>query len=95
MAPTGRFRAAAQDAKISPNKDIPHVTAPMIIKYINDLQLLGLLYGDRQHAVSRHLQPERGLLAAPPGAVLQASARRPSPLQCAPRHGHLLSLPGL
>jgi fatty acid CoA ligase FadD9 len=43
MAPTDRFRAAVQDAKIGPDKDIPHVTAPMIIKYITDLQLLGLL----------------------------------------------------
>jgi fatty acid CoA ligase FadD9 len=43
IAPTERFRAAVQDAKIGPDKDIPHVTAPMIIKYITDLQLLGLL----------------------------------------------------
>jgi fatty acid CoA ligase FadD9 len=43
MAPTDRFRAAVQDAKIGPDKDIPHVTAAMIIKYITDLQLLGLL----------------------------------------------------
>ncbi len=28
MAPTDRFRAAVQDAKIGPDKDIPHVTAP-------------------------------------------------------------------
>jgi fatty acid CoA ligase FadD9 len=43
MAPTNRFRAAVQEAKIGPDKDIPHVTAPIIIKYITDLQLLGLL----------------------------------------------------
>jgi fatty acid CoA ligase FadD9 len=43
MAPTDRFRAAVQDAKIGPDKDIPHVTAPVIVKYIADLQLLGLL----------------------------------------------------
>jgi fatty acid CoA ligase FadD9 len=43
MAPTDRFRAAVQDAKIGPDKDIPHVTAPIIIKYTTDLQLLGLL----------------------------------------------------
>jgi fatty acid CoA ligase FadD9 len=43
MAPTERFRAAVQDAKIGPDKDIPHVTAPVIVKYITDLQLLGLL----------------------------------------------------
>ena len=43
MAPTDRFRAAVQDAKIGPDKDIPHVSAPVIVKYITDLQLLGLL----------------------------------------------------
>ncbi len=43
MAPTDRFRAAVQEAKIGPDKDIPHVTAPIIVKYITDLQLLGLL----------------------------------------------------
>jgi fatty acid CoA ligase FadD9 len=43
IAPTERFRAAVQDAKIGPDKDIPHVTAPVIVKYITDLQLLGLL----------------------------------------------------
>jgi fatty acid CoA ligase FadD9 len=43
VAPTERFRAAVQDAKIGPDKDIPHVTAPMIVKYVTDLQLLGLL----------------------------------------------------
>jgi glycopeptidolipid biosynthesis protein len=46
FAPTDRFRAAVQEAKIGPNKDvpdIPHVSAPIIIKYVTDLQLLGLL----------------------------------------------------
>jgi fatty acid CoA ligase FadD9 len=43
MAPTERFHATVQDAKIGSDKDIPHVTAPMIVKYITDLQLLGLL----------------------------------------------------
>jgi fatty acid CoA ligase FadD9 len=43
LAPTDRFRAAVQDAKIGPDKDIPHVTAPVIVKYATDLQLLGLL----------------------------------------------------
>ena len=43
LAPTDRFRAAVQDAKIGADKDIPHVTAPVIVKYITDLQLLGLL----------------------------------------------------
>jgi fatty acid CoA ligase FadD9 len=43
FAPTDRFRAAVQEAKIGPDKDIPHVSAPVIVKYITDLQLLGLL----------------------------------------------------
>ncbi|MGH3596639.1 MAG: carboxylic acid reductase, partial [Mycobacterium sp.] len=43
MAPTDRFRATVQEAKIGPDKDIPHVSAPIIVKYITDLQLLGLL----------------------------------------------------
>jgi fatty acid CoA ligase FadD9 len=43
MAPTDLFRAAVQEAKIGPDKDIPHVTQPVIVKYITDLQLLGLL----------------------------------------------------
>jgi glycopeptidolipid biosynthesis protein len=45
-APVDRFRAAVQEAKIGPNKndpDIPHVTAPIIVKYVTDLRLLGLL----------------------------------------------------
>jgi fatty acid CoA ligase FadD9 len=43
IAPTDRFRCAVQEAKIGPDKDIPHVTAPIIVKYITNLQLLGLL----------------------------------------------------
>lgn len=43
MAPTDHFRAAVQDAKIGPDKDIPHIDAPVIVKYVTDLQLLGLL----------------------------------------------------
>jgi len=43
MAPTDRFRTAVQEAKIGPDKDIPHVTEPVIVKYITDLELLGLL----------------------------------------------------
>jgi fatty acid CoA ligase FadD9 len=43
IAPTDRFRSAVQDAKIGPDKDIPHVTREIIVKYITDLQLLGLL----------------------------------------------------
>ncbi|GAY13794.1 carboxylic acid reductase [Mycobacterium sp. shizuoka-1] len=43
IAPTDRFRAAVQEAKIGPDKDIPHVTPEVIVKYVTDLQLLGLL----------------------------------------------------
>jgi fatty acid CoA ligase FadD9 len=43
LAPADHFRAAVQDNKIGPEKDIPHVSAPVIIKYITDLELLGLL----------------------------------------------------
>ena len=43
MAPTDRFRAAVQEAKIGPDKDIPHVSEPVIVKYVTDLQLLRLL----------------------------------------------------
>jgi fatty acid CoA ligase FadD9 len=43
FAPTDRFRAAVQEAKVGPDKDIPHVTRDVIVKYITDLQLIGLL----------------------------------------------------
>ena len=43
IAPANRFRAAVQDAKVGHDKDIPHVTPEMIVKYAEDLQLLGLL----------------------------------------------------
>ncbi|MGV9796865.1 carboxylic acid reductase [Mycobacterium sp. NPDC003449] len=43
MAPTDVFRNAVQEAKIGPDKDIPHVTREVIVKYITDLQQLGLL----------------------------------------------------
>ena len=43
LAPTDHFRATVQDHKIGPDKDIPHITAPVIVKYITDLKLLGLL----------------------------------------------------
>jgi thioester reductase-like protein len=42
-APTDRFRAAVREAKIGPDEDIPHVSAPIIIKYVTDLHLLALL----------------------------------------------------
>ncbi len=44
MAPTDRFRAAVQDAKIGPDKDIPHITPPIIAKYVSNLRLLRLLW---------------------------------------------------
>ena len=43
IAPTGRFRSAVRDAKIGSDKDIPHVTPEVIVKYVTDLRLLGLL----------------------------------------------------
>jgi fatty acid CoA ligase FadD9 len=43
MAPVDRFRTAVQEAKIGHDKDIPHITAPVIVKYVTDLTLLGLL----------------------------------------------------
>jgi fatty acid CoA ligase FadD9 len=43
VAPVVRFREAVQEAKVGADKDIPHITAPVIVKYITDLQLLGLL----------------------------------------------------
>jgi fatty acid CoA ligase FadD9 len=42
-APTDVFRAAVQEAKIGADKDIPHLTAALIDKYVSDLRLLGLL----------------------------------------------------
>jgi thioester reductase-like protein len=41
LAQTERFPAAVQEAKIGRNGGIPHVSAPIIIKYVTDLQLLG------------------------------------------------------
>lgn len=43
IAPTDAFRTAVQEAKIGPEKDIPHVTPAIIAKYVSDLRLLGLL----------------------------------------------------
>ena len=42
-APVQLFRAAVQDAKIGPDKDIPHITRDQIVKYATNLELLGLL----------------------------------------------------
>lgn len=38
-----RFRKAVQDAKLGVDDDIPHVTAPIIAKYVADLKLLGMV----------------------------------------------------
>jgi fatty acid CoA ligase FadD9 len=43
LAGMERFRAAVQEAKTGPDKDIPHITAPVIVKHITDLKLLALL----------------------------------------------------
>src|SRR4051794_38043999 len=43
IAPTDRFRAAVRSARVGSDKDIPHVTPQVIVKYVTDLQLLGLL----------------------------------------------------
>jgi thioester reductase-like protein len=43
FAPTDRFRAAVQEAKIGVDNDNPHISAPVIVKYITDLRLFGLL----------------------------------------------------
>jgi len=43
LASTERFREAVQEAKVGPDKDIPHVAAQLIVKYIADLRLLGLV----------------------------------------------------
>ena len=43
LGSTERFHAAVQEAKIGPDKDIPHVTAPIVVKCITSLKLMGLL----------------------------------------------------
>jgi len=43
MAPTGRFPAAVQDARVGPDKDMPHITPRIIAEYVSDLRLLGLI----------------------------------------------------
>ncbi|HEY2504622.1 MAG TPA: carboxylic acid reductase [Mycobacterium sp.] len=42
-APTDVFREAVQAAKIGAEKDIPHLSAALIDKYVSDLKLLGLI----------------------------------------------------
>jgi fatty acid CoA ligase FadD9 len=46
-APAEAFHAAVRAAKIGAEKDIPHLSAPLIDKYVTDLQHLGLLQADR------------------------------------------------
>lgn len=36
-------RSQQASRKIGPDKDTPHVSAPMIVEYITDLELLGVL----------------------------------------------------
>jgi fatty acid CoA ligase FadD9 len=43
IAPADRFRSAVRAAKIGSDKDIPHVAPEIIVKYVTDLRLLGLL----------------------------------------------------
>lgn len=43
FAPADRFQAAVRDANIGVEGEIPHVTREVIVKYVTDLQLLGLL----------------------------------------------------
>ncbi|WP_167102990.1 carboxylic acid reductase [Mycobacterium sp. DL592] len=43
IAPTDLFRTAVQEAKIGADKDIPHVSSDVVVKYATDLSLLGLL----------------------------------------------------
>ena len=42
-APTDVFREAVQATKIGAEKDIPHLSAALIDKYVSDLKLLGLI----------------------------------------------------
>ena len=42
-APTEVFRDAVRAAKIGADEDIPHLSASLIEKYVNDLEHLGLL----------------------------------------------------
>jgi len=43
LASAERFHAAVQEAKIGPDKDIPHVTPQVIVKYIDNLRRIGLV----------------------------------------------------
>jgi thioester reductase-like protein len=43
LASAERFRAAVQKSKVGPDNDIPHVTKQLIVKYLENLQLIGLV----------------------------------------------------
>jgi fatty acid CoA ligase FadD9 len=78
FAPTERFRAAVKEAKIGPNGDIPHVSAPIIIKYVTDLQLLGL-WDDSTHVdqhLGRHASSAEVVPAVRPASDLQNHCRQ-------------------
>jgi glycopeptidolipid biosynthesis protein len=42
-ASTDRFRAAVREADIGPDGDIPRISPPILLKYVTDLQMFGLL----------------------------------------------------
>jgi hypothetical protein len=96
MAPTDRSRAAVQDAKIGPDKDIPHVTAPIIVKDITDLQLA-------RTVISRPAERNPQPCVARMGAVRQPARCPPAasfdppcgPLQGTPRHWQPMGLHAL
>lgn len=50
FAPAQRFCAALMDSGIGSDGGIPHIGRPVIEKYVSDLELLGLLDGDRRAA---------------------------------------------
>ncbi|WP_435404969.1 amino acid adenylation domain-containing protein [Mycolicibacterium chitae] len=43
FGPTDRFRSAVRQARIGADQDIPHVSAPILAKYVADLRLLELI----------------------------------------------------
>jgi amino acid adenylation domain-containing protein/thioester reductase-like protein len=73
FAPTDRFGAAVQEAKIGPDNDIPHVSAPIIIKYVTDLQLLGVWNGSTHvdQQLGRHGSSVEVVPAVNPASDLQ------------------------
>jgi len=43
MGTVERFRAAMHQARFAPDQDIPHITPAIIVRYMTNLQMLGLL----------------------------------------------------